>query len=197
MRNHLTVCFYVLLAAVVARPDLGLAQEAEAPETFIANAQVLGKEAGASAEVTIHVERYTEERHRTTMLNALRDGGYPNLLKILRTMPEVGYVEMNGRKVSVMWARQVATGKGRSISIVTDRPLAFVGGAAIDAKPRAGYELAILQFDVDTIGIGTGSMAAAARVKPGGETGVQVDDYAEAPIKLVTVRKSFKTSTRP
>jgi hypothetical protein len=34
-------------------------------------------------------------------------------------------------------------------------------------------------------------MAAAARVRPGGPTGVQIDDYAETPLKLVTVRKSF------
>ena len=26
---------------------------------------------------------------------------------------------------------------------------------------------------------------------PGGPTGVQIDDYAEMPVKLVTVRKSF------
>ena len=47
------------------------------------------------------------------------------------------------------------------------------------------------RLDVDQIGLGTGSMAAAARVRPGGPTGVQIDDYAETPLKLVTVRKSF------
>jgi hypothetical protein len=62
----------------------------------------------------------------------------------------------------------------------------------VDAKPRAGYEVAVLLLDIDSIGLGTGSMAAAARVRPGGPTGVQIDDYAEKPVKLVTVRKSFK-----
>jgi hypothetical protein len=32
-------------------------------------------------------------------------------------------------------------------------------------------------------------MAAAARVKPGGETGVQLDDYASEPITLITVSR--------
>ena len=32
-------------------------------------------------------------------------------------------------------------------------------------------------------------MAAAARVRPGGETGVQIDDYAEVPISLVKVTR--------
>jgi len=34
-------------------------------------------------------------------------------------------------------------------------------------------------------------MAAAARVKPGGETGVQVDDYADQPIKLTGVARKI------
>jgi hypothetical protein len=35
-------------------------------------------------------------------------------------------------------------------------------------------------------------MAAAARVKPDGKDGVVIDDYAEKPVNLVTVRKSLK-----
>jgi hypothetical protein len=70
---------------------------------------------------------------------------------------------------------------------VTDQPIFFVGGGAADAKPRAGYEVALIQLQVDSIGLGDGTMAAAARVRPGGESGVQVDDYADKPIKLVTV----------
>jgi len=83
------------------------------------------------------------------------------------------------------------TEKGRTISIVTDAPMFFVGGGNVDAKPRAGFDVAIIQLNVDSIGLGTGSFAPAARVKPGGPTGVEVDDYAEMPVKLVTVRKSF------
>jgi len=80
---------------------------------------------------------------------------------------------------------------------VTESPLAFVGGAAVDARPRKGYEVAVIRLDVDQIGLGTGSMAAAARVRPGGPTGVQIDDYAENPLKLVTVRKSFAKPGQP
>jgi hypothetical protein len=168
-------------------------QEVKPPETFLANAQVLGKDAGSSATVTIHIERYTDEKSRTTMLEALRTGGYPGLLPVLRKAPDVGYVLLNDRKTTVRWAHQQPTEKGgRTISIVTDSPLFFVGGGSVDAKPRAGYELAVIQLDVDIVGLGTGSMAAAARVRPGGPSGVQIDDYAETPIKLATVRKSLK-----
>jgi hypothetical protein len=47
-------------------------------------------------------------------------------------------------------------------------------------------------MDADSIGLGTGSMAAAARVTPGGVTGVKVDDYSDTPITLATVRKLYR-----
>jgi len=81
---------------------------------------------------------------------------------------------------------------GRTISVVTDAPLCFVGGGNVDAKPREGFEVAVIVLDVDSIGLGTGSLAAAARVKPGGPAGLEIDDYSETPVKLVTVRKSYR-----
>ena len=61
-----------------------------------------------------------------------------------------------------------------------------------DAKPRAGYEVAVIEMTVDNVGLGKGTMTAAARVKPGGEAGVRIDDYAEKPIQLVTVSRKLK-----
>ena len=58
--------------------------------------------------------------------------------------------------------------KGRTISLVTERPVYFVGGGKADAKPRAGFELAVVQLNVDEFGLGSGTMAAAARVKASG-----------------------------
>jgi hypothetical protein len=165
---------------------------AAAPETFVAMAEVGGREAAASATVTIRLEKYMDERDRTTLAEALKVGGYPRFLPAFRKAPDVGSVEMNGRKVVVRWARQQPSGKGRTISVVTDGALFFVGGGSVDAKPRTGFELAVIQMELDAAGAGTGTMAAAARVKPGGATGVQIDDYSEAPVKLVSVRKSGK-----
>ena len=60
----------------------------------------------------------------------------------------------------------------------------FVGGGEVDAKPREGYDVGALKFDFDDAGIGAGTMAAAARVKPGGPTGDKVDDTAKQPTKV-------------
>ena len=73
--------------------------------------------------------------------------------------------------------------------VVTDKAVFFVGGGRANAKPRTGYESALIQLVVDAAGAGSGSMAAAARVKPGGETGVRIDNYAEEPLALTKVTR--------
>ena len=59
-----------------------------------------------------------------------------------------------------------------------------------DAKPKGGYETSVTQLVLDKSGKGTGSMAAAARVKPGGETGVRIDNYADKPVQLTATAHS-------
>ena len=180
----------VIGLSLCAGAGLVAQQPPTAPETFSAQAQA-GNAAGATAAVpiAIHVERYTPDFDRKVVEEALRVGGYPGFLPALRKAPEVGYVELGGQKYAIRWARQTPSGQGRTLVVVTDKPVFFVGGGQANAKPRAGYEVAVIQLLVDNAGKGTGTMAAAARVKPGGETGVQIDDYAEKPITLTMVTR--------
>ena len=183
----------LLIGLVGCAATSALAQPAAklgAPETFSAKARAENS-TGAAVEATIqiHIERYTPDFDRTAVENGLKFNGYPGFMTALRKAPDVGYVELNGQKTTIRWARERPSAAGRTIVVVTDKPVFFIGGGIGDAKPRAGYEVALLQLQVDAAGKGTGTMAAAARVKSGGETGVQVDDYAEAPVKLLTVTR--------
>jgi hypothetical protein len=162
-----------------------------APETFSANAQVKAAAGAIAATILIQIQRYTPDFDRTAVETALKGGGYPAFLTALRKAPEVGSVTVGDQKFAIRWARDQKTAKGRTIVVVTDKPVFFVGGGSTTAKPRAGYEVAVIQLQMDEVGLGSGSMAAAARVKPGGETGVQIDDYADEPIKLVTVSRKI------
>ena len=107
----------------------------------------------------------------------------------LRKVPDVGTVAAGDGQFTIRLARERKTDKGRTIVVVTDKPVFFVGGARPDAKPRAGYETALIQLEVDDAGNGTGIMAPAARVKPGGEAGVRIDNYAEEPLALKVTRQ--------
>ena len=191
MRNR----WFIALTAFLAATVVAAAQSSRdgAPETFSANAHVTKAGTGGSAAtLQIHIERYTPDADRGMVESALKTGGYPAFVPALRKAPEVGYVQLGDQKTPIRWARQAKTEKGRTITLVTDKPVFFVGGGAVAAKPRAGYEVAVLQLTVNDVGLGEGSMAAAARVKPGGPTGVQIDDYAEEPIKLVTVTRKIQ-----
>ena len=182
----------LILIGLTALVSQGAAQSSSnsgAPETFSVNAQVKAAGAASAATIQIHIERYTPDFDRTAVETALKHGGYKGFVPALRKAPEVGWVAVGERKVPIRWAREQKTAKGRTIVVITDAPVFFVGGGAADAKPRVGYDVAVIQLMVDDIGLGKGTMAAAARVKPGGEAGVQIDDYADEPIALVTVRR--------
>jgi hypothetical protein len=158
-----------------------------APETFSAQMQARTEVAASSAGIRIQIDRYTPEADRTKISDGLRHGGYTGFLAALRKAPAVGHVSIGELQVPLRWAREQETPKGRAISLVTETPMYFIGGGQPDAKPRAGFEVAIVQLAVDEFGLGTGTMAAAARVKPDGQGGVVMEDYAEEPIKLTGV----------
>ena len=179
---------------LLAAPDSQARQSAGAPESFTANLQAQGAKGGAlAATIQIAIRRYTPDPDRVAVENALKTGGYPGFLTALRQAPHVGDVSFGETKWAIRWARERPTGTAsRQIVVVTDQPIFFVGGGGADAKPRAGYEVAVIEMVVDNVGLGKGTMTAAARVKPGGETGVLIEDYAEKPIQLTTVSRNLK-----
>jgi hypothetical protein len=172
-----------------------LAAPQTAPETFDVVAKALPKGAASGAitvPLIIQLDRYTPDHDRTTMTDGLKYNGYPGFLRALRDAPPVGTVSVAGQEFKIRWARQVANETGRTISIVTDAPIFFVGSGRRGAPPTKGYEVAVVQLVLDKSGHGTGTMAAAARVKPGGETGVRIDTYAESPLTLTATVRSAR-----
>lgn len=164
-----------------------------APETFTSQVQARsGFGTGSASNIRIIVDRYTAGDDRKAMTDALRHGGYPGFVNALRKAPAVGRVELGDESFIIRWAREEATAKGRVITIVTDTPVYFVGGGRVGAKPREGFELAVIRLTVDDFGTGTGTMAAAARVKADREGDVSVEDYADEPVKLTFVRRDVK-----
>ena len=189
-----TVLLLPALLMLAHAPGEARQKQFGAPETFTANIEATGVKGGAAAAtIEITIQRYTPEADRTAVEAALKTGGYPAFLAALRKAPEVGSVTFADQKWAIRWARERPSGQySRSIVVVTDQPIFFVGGGRANAKPREGYDVALIQIDVDNVGLGKGTMTAAASVKPGGESGVQIADYAEKPIRLVTVTRKIK-----
>jgi hypothetical protein len=161
-----------------------------APEVLSGTAQLKNATGAISGTFEVRLSRYSLDFDRNAVENALRLGGYPRFLPALRNAPEVGQLVLAGGEAhAIRYARERTEGGQRTIVLVTDRPVFFVGAGRADAKPRAGYEVGILQIQLDPSGRGTGTMAGAARVRPDGDGGVRLDDYAEEPISLVNVTR--------
>jgi len=190
----LVVAACAALAAAAQGQDKKLPK---GPEEFSINAQTAGEGGALASQFVVAIDRYNTDKERDVLATALKQGGYPAFLPALRKSPLVGHIKAGKQQFDIRYAYQreattTATGGGRTIVVVTDKPVYFVGGGAVQAKAREGYEVAVAQFEVDEVGLGKGTMAMAARVKPGGAAGVEIDDYAEKPVQLSTVRKLLK-----
>lgn len=184
-----TTLITTLLLGSLALVD-GQAKPGNAPEVFSATAQAKNASGGVSATLEIRVSRYTPDFDRKTVEEALRLGGYPRFLTTLRKAPEVGQLVLGGgQPYAIRYARERVDAGVRTVVVVTDRPVFFLGGSRSDAKPREGYEVAVVEIRLDDKGPGRGTIAAAARVRPDGDGGVRLDDYAETPIELTNVTR--------
>jgi hypothetical protein len=188
-----TVAGLFLIAAAAGPIDVAAqSKKKPGPETFNAKASV-GSEAGrGDAYVTIRVEEWTPEKNILAMEKALKEGGSPAFVTELRRAPLAGKFEAAQQSFSIRWARQRDTPTGRVISFVVDKPVYFVGAGVPGAKSKEGYDVAVIQLVMDSSGVGEGSVAAAARVKPGGPDGVEIDAYETSPVKLLSVMKLIK-----
>lgn len=185
-----TVLIAVLLFGVPIRVA-AQAAPANAPEIFNATAQAKNNTSAVSGALEVRLNRYTPDFDRNTVEAALKTGGYPKFLLALRNAPQVGQLVLGGGEAfAIRYAREKVEGGGRTIIVVTDKPVFFIGGGRnAGTKPRAGYEVAVLQIQLDEKGQGRGTMAAAARVRPDGDGGVLLDDYAEEPITLTKLTR--------
>jgi hypothetical protein len=189
--RSLSLPIVVLAAAMVAVPSAQT--DPLAGETFDVKVTATPKSGtgAVTLPMTIQIDRYTSETNRKAITDGLNHkGGYPGFLKALRAAPQAGSLEIGGRTFAIRWAHKEPEKTSRVVTVVTDQPVYFVGGGALDGKSKAGYEVAVVKLTMDATGHGNGIMAAAARVKPGGAAGgVRIDDYAEQPLKLTaTVR---------
>jgi hypothetical protein len=181
-----TVCITAFALAI------GAAQRkpSDVPVDFSANVNLVGPMGAAATNLMIHIDRYTSDRDRATLVDALKRDGYQGFLPALRQAPVVGHIQIKDQKWDVRWAHQHTVDLRQTVTVATDQPIYFVGGGRPDAKPRAGYDMAVVRLDVDSIGMGKGSFAAAARVKPSSDgQGVQVDDYAGEPVEITSVKR--------
>ena len=164
-----------------------------APESFRANGEITGVAGGAASTMIFKIDKYTADADHEALVKVLKEGGNEAFLAALRKAPKIGTLTIGQRSLDIRWARTRPEGADhRRVAFVTDKPAFFAGAGAVDAKPTAGYDLAVVEFTIDSVGLGSGTMAPAAKVKAGGASGVEIDDYSGKRITLTTVTREIK-----
>jgi hypothetical protein len=159
-------------------------------ETYTATASI--KTAGgaaATAPVTIVVDRKMPQAEADTFLAAFKSGGAAGLRKALTGVAPTGSIRVaGGAPTPLRLTLERATDKGRLITLVTDTPVLQLGAGVPAAKPKEGYDFAIIDLEVNAAGAGTGTFAPAAKVTV--KQGVfVVEDYSGEVLKLTGVTR--------
>lgn len=183
----------MFVGAVTTAVAAGQYKPTDVPVDYSATVQAVGALGAAAAYVKVHIERFTTDRERKALVDALRTNGNEAFLPLLRQTPVVGYIAIKEQKWDLRWARQEVRDSGQIVTVATSTPVYFAGGGRADAKDRAGFEMAVIRLEVDTIGMGKGTFASAARVKPNAEgTDVLVEDYAGEPMPITMVTRLLR-----
>ena len=188
--GYRTIGVTVLLGAslIASAPARGQG----AVEVFTATAAVKTDGGGStSAPMTITIDRKMSDTEASALVAAFKTGGPTGLRKKLAGVPPTGTVRIGaGSATPTRFTIERATGgDGRLLTILTDQPLAFVGAGMPGAKPREGYDFAVIDIEVDGKGNGSGSVAPAAKIKMNQDAFV-VEDYGAEAVRLTAVKKT-------
>jgi hypothetical protein len=185
-----TMGFTLLSAAMLLTPASPRGEAAA--EVFTATAAVTAADgASAKAPVTITIDRTMPPGEAGPLVAAFKAGGAAALRKALVGIAPTGSVKIgDGAVTPTRFTIERSTGDGRLLTIITDRPLLFVGARASGAKPKTGYDFAVIDFLVDAKGSGAGTIAPAAKIRVNPEGAFVVEDYAAEVVRLTVVKKS-------
>jgi hypothetical protein len=179
-----------VLSLVMSGGVVAAARAQAGAETFTAKASVKSAaEAAAKAPVTIVVSRKMSQKEADGFTAAFKNGGVSALRKALSGVPTTGSIKLGGGKATpTRMTLERTTEKGRLLTMVTDQPILFLGAGVPGAKPKEGYDFAIIDLEVGADGSGAGTLSPAAKitVKQGAFV---VDDYAGELVRLTDVKK--------
>jgi hypothetical protein len=161
------------------------------PAAYKATASVKSA-AGASmtVPVVVSINRWTADAEREKALAALRSGGSSAFQKLVAGMPEAGQIQVGQITAPLRYARMLPVAGGTLVTVVTAQPIYHLGAGAADAKPKAGYDVAVATFQVDAAGKGTfGDLAPAAKVKVDDKGAIVIEDYGAEVVTLKDISK--------
>ena len=159
-------------------------------EHFTATASIKSPQITQSAQVGFQINRFVSAADREKFLAIVKKHDTAATLAALTAMPDIGVIETPKAKTPIKYAYATPTGSGRLITIVTAKPILHIGGDLPDAKPKTGFDLALVFLILDATDKGDGEFAPAAKVKVDASGAIVTEDYGPATVHLTGVSKT-------
>ena len=167
------VVAYACTAAVAAQ---------SVPEGFTATAAVRKGAVTASAPFSVKITRYGSTAERDAVMKAIRDGGTVAVQRLLETMADAGFIQIGEHRTPIKFAAQRPTGSGRLVTVVTAKPILFLGEGLPASRPREGFEIAVAMLYPGDHAFG--ELAPAAKVGVDGSGALLIEDYGTTVVWL-------------
>ena len=155
---------------------------------FKATAAAKGPDGKASAPIEFTIDRLNSDAERDALMGVLKKNDAAATRAALQKMTNIGVVDVRGRKTPIKYAYARSTGGGRLITLLTADPLAYLGAAAPDAKPKSGNEIGLAFLVLDGNDAGDGELSPAATIKMSGDA-VVTGDYSPEVVRLTGVAR--------
>ncbi|HVG90376.1 MAG TPA: hypothetical protein VNB54_02700 [Alphaproteobacteria bacterium] len=128
---------------------LSISAGAQKSETIQAQAFGTTTQAGKTFGITIRIESYSTPADQKTLIDAFSKGGHDKLVDALSKMKGRGRVAITGGGVGyqIAYIRNIPTPTGRTIRIITDRPI-NIGEATFSTRSE-DYDLTLMEIHIN------------------------------------------------
>jgi len=159
--------FYLMIGLVAAAFATNAISDSEPkPETI--QAQVFGTTtmAGRNFGITIIIEGYSTPAEQKTLIDAFTKGGNEKLVDALSRMKSKGRIRLSSGGVGyqIAYIRSIETPNGRTIRLITDRPINIA--EAMFSSRSADYDISLIELHLSNDkSKSTGNLVAGGRFR--------------------------------
>jgi hypothetical protein len=181
---------FLVVSGILAVSILtSLSSFAQKRETI--QAQVFGTStmAGRNFGITILINGYSTASDQKALIDAFNSGGHDAMVKVLSKMKSKGRVRLSSGGVGyeIAYIRNISTPTGRTIRLMTDRPINI--GEAMFSTRSKDYDLSLIELHLSSAkNKSTGSLVIGGRFRVSKKKQqIEFESFEAAPWRLAGI----------
>jgi hypothetical protein len=161
----------------------------EKRETIQAQVFGTGTMASRNFGMTIRIEDYSTPAEQKALIDAFNGGGHDAMVKVLTKMKGKGQVSVTGQVgYQIAYIRSIPTKNGRTIRLMTDRPINFAEAASSFRSKDYDLTLMEIHLNANDKDKSTGNMILGGRFKVNKKNQqIEFESYHSTPWRLAGI----------